>query len=122
MRKRILIVEDETMTSMTEQQMLDNLGYEVAGIALSGETAIQRAGAEKPDLVLMDIVLMGEMDGREATMKIRELYDIPVIYVTALGDKDTSNSLKTTPPEGIGYVVKPFTEEELGSEISRLIG
>ena len=122
MRKRILIVEDETMTSMTEQQMLDNLGYEVAGIALSGETAIQRAGAEKPDLVLMDIVLMGDMDGREATMKIRELYNIPVIYVTALGDKETSSSLKTTPPEGIGYVVKPFTEEELGSEIRRLIG
>ena len=70
----------------------------------------------------MDVMLMGDMDGREATSKIRELYQIPVVYVTAFGDKDTSSSLKIPPPEGIGYVVKPFTEEELGSEIKRLIG
>ncbi len=122
MEKRILIVEDETMTSMTEQRMLKNLGYEVTGIALSGEAAVQKVGVDKPDLVLMDIMLMGGMDGREATSKIRELYQIPVIYVTALGDKETSHSLKTAPPEGIGYVVKPFTEAELESEIKRLIG
>ena len=122
MKKRIMIVEDEPMTSMSEKQMLENLGYEVTGIALSGEVAVQMAGADKPDFVLMDIILMGGMDGREATLKIQELYQIPVIYVTAFGDKDTSNFLKIPPPEGIGYVVKPFTEEELGSEIKRLIG
>ena len=122
MKKRIMIVEDEPMTSMSEKQMLENLGYEVTGIALSGEVAVQMAGADRPDFVLMDIMLMGGMDGREATLKIQELYQIPVIYVTAFGDKDTSSSLKTAPPEGIGYVVKPFTEEELGSEINRLIG
>ena len=122
MKKRIMIVEDEPMTSMSEKQMLENLGYEVTGIALSGEVAVQMAGADKPDFVLMDIILMGGMDGREATLKIQELYQIPVIYVTAFGDKDTSNIQKSRPPEGIGYVVKPFTEEELGSEIKRLIG
>ncbi len=121
-KKRIMIVEDETITSMSEQQMLENLGYEVTGIVLTGEVAVRRAGADKPDLVLMDIILMGGMDGREATLRIRELYQIPVIYVTAFGDKETSSSLKTAPPEGIGYIVKPFTEEELGSEINRLIG
>ena len=121
-KKRIMIVEDETITSMSEQQMLENLGYEVTGIVLTGEVAVRRAGADKPDLVLMDIILMGGMDGREATLRIRELYQIPVIYVTAFGDKETSGSLKTAPPEGIGYIVKPFTEEELGSEIERLIG
>ncbi len=121
-KKRIMIVEDETITSMSEQQMLENLGYEVTGIALTGEVAVRRAGVDKPDLVLMDIILMGGMDGREATLRIRELYQIPVIYVTAFGDKETSGSLKTAPPEGIGYIVKPFTEEELGSEIERLIG
>ncbi len=122
MKKRIMIVEDEPMTSMSEKQMLENLGYDVTGIALSGEVAVQMAGADKPDFVLMDIILMGGMDGREATLKIQELYQIPVIYVTAFGDKDTSNIQKIPPPEGIGYVVKPFTEEELGSEIKRLIG
>jgi len=121
-KKRILIVEDEPMTALTEKQMLETLGYEVTGIALSGEDAVERVGVDKPDLVLMDIMLMGHMDGREATLKIRELYQTPVVYVTAFGVKDASKSLKTPPPEGIGYVVKPFTEEELGSEIERLIG
>ncbi len=121
-KKRIMIVEDETITSMSEQQMLENLGYEVTGIAFTGEDAVQRAGADKPDLVLMDIILMGDMDGREATLKIRELYQIPVIYVTAYGNKEASKSLKDPLPEGIGYIVKPFTEEELASEIERLIG
>ena len=121
-KKCILIVENETMTSLCEKQMLENLGYVVTGIALSGEVAVQMAGVDKPDLVLMDIVLMGDMDGREATLKIRELYQIPVVYVTAFGDKETSKSLKTVPPEGIGYIVKPFTEGELESEIKRLIG
>jgi len=122
MKKRILIVEDEPMTSLSEQQMLKNLGYEVTGIALSGEDAVQRVGVDKPDLVLMDIKLMGDMDGREAALKIRELHQIPVIYVTALGDKETSKAGKFTVPEGFGYIVKPFTEEELESEIKRLIG
>ena len=63
-KKRILIVEDEPMISLTESQMLNNLGYEVTGIALSGEVAVQRVGVDKPDLVLMDIKLMGDMDGR----------------------------------------------------------
>ena len=119
--KRILIVEDEPMTLMSEERMVRNLGYQVAGTAMSGEVAVQRAGIDKPDLVLMDIKLMGEMDGREATLKIWELYKIPVVYVTAYGDKKSSKSGNFTAPEGIGYVVKPFTEEELGSEIKRLI-
>ncbi len=121
-KKRILIVEDELMTSLTEQEMLKNLGYEVTGVALSGEVAVQLAGANRPDLVLMDIKLMGDMDGREAARKICELHQIPVIYVTAYGDKEISKSGNFAVPEDIGYVVKPFTEEELASEIKRLIG
>ena len=122
MKKRILIVEDEPMTSITEQQMLVNLGHEVTGIALSGEVAVQRAGVDKPDLVLMDLKLMGDMDGREAALKIQELYKIPVVVVTAHGNKKTSKAGNFTMPEGFGYIVKPYTEEELESEIERLIG
>ncbi len=86
-KKRIQIVEDEPMTSMTEHQMLVNLGYDVTGIALSGEAAIHYADVDRPDLVLMDIKLMGDMDGTEAALKIQKLYRIPVVYVTAFGDK-----------------------------------
>jgi CheY-like chemotaxis protein len=70
----------------------------------------------------MDIKLMGEMDGREATLKIQGSYQITVVFVTAFGDKKQSQSLNTPPPDGIGYIVKPFTEMELQGEIKRLIG
>ena len=121
-KKRILIVEDDPMISLSELQIMENLGYEVTGIALSGEAAVHMAGTDKPDLVLMDIVLFGDMNGREANQKIQESHQIPVVFVTAHGSKEQSKSLKTPPPEGIGYVVKPFSEDELGSEIKRLIG
>ena len=122
MKKRILIVEDDPMISLSEHQIMENLGYEVTGIALSGEAAVHMAGTDKPDLVLMDIMLFGDMNGREANQKIQESHQIPVVFVTAHGSKEQSKSLKTPPPEGIGYVVKPFSKDELGSEIKRLIG
>ena len=98
-----------------------DLGYEVTGTAMTGEKAVEQAGRDRPDVVLMDIKLAGEMDGREATEKIWELYQIPVVFVTAYGSKELSKSLKTPPPEGIGYIVKPYTAKELKSEIERLI-
>ncbi|MEE8350581.1 MAG: response regulator [Rhodospirillales bacterium] len=121
-KKRIMIVEDEPMTLMNEERMVRNLGYQVVDTALSGEVAVQRAGVIKPDLVLMDIKLMGDMDGREAALEIQKLHKIPVVFITAYGVKETSASENLTAPEGVGYIVKPFTEEELGSEIKRLIG
>ena len=122
MKKRILIVEDEVMTSIIEREMLEKLGHEVTGIALSGEVAIQLAGAHKPDLILMDIKLMGVIDGTEAASKIRELYKTPVVFVTAFGEKKTVEVGRRNVPEGFGYIVKPYTIEELESEINRLIG
>ncbi|MFC1673232.1 response regulator [Pseudomonadota bacterium] len=120
--KRILIVEDQGITAMNEDQVMRDLGYQVVGIAMTGEDAIKIAGAELPDVILMDIKLAGPMDGREAAMKIREQHDIPVIFVTAYGNKEQSKSLENRPPDGMGYVVKPFTQEELRSEIERLTG
>lgn len=121
-KKRILIVEDQGITALDEQQIVMDLGYEVTGIVMSGEDAVERAGMDRPDVVLMDIQLAGIMDGREAALKIRELYQIPVIYVTAFGDKKTSMAGEFTAPEGFGYIVKPYTKEELASEIERLMG
>jgi len=121
-KKRILIVEDEAITALDEAQIVRDLGYEVTGIAMTGEDAVERAGRDRPDVVLMDIILAGKMDGQETALKIRELYQIPVVYVTAHGSKEQSISPKTRPPKGIGYVVKPFTKNELEREIKRLIG
>ena len=121
-KKRILIVEDEPFIALDESTILRGLGYEVVGIASSGIEAIKLAEESKPDLVLMDIKLTGAMDGREAALKILEFHQAPMLYVTAYGDKAFSQSLKAIPSESMGHIVRPFTEEELASEIKRLIG
>ncbi len=121
-KKRILIVEDQGITAIDEHQIMTDLGYEVTGIAMTGENAVRQAGMDRPDVVLMDIMLAGEMDGREAAMQIHDLYQIPVVFVTAFGSKKASKSLKTPPPKGVGYIVKPYTAKELASEIERLVG
>jgi CheY-like chemotaxis protein len=121
-KKRVLIVEDQGITAMDEQEIMSELGYKVTGIVMTGEDAVQRAGRDRPDVVLMDIMLAGKMDGREAALKIRELYKIPVVYVTAYGDKKAAKAGQFTVPEGFGYIVKPYTKEELASEIERLMG
>ncbi len=82
-KKRILIVEDQGIIAMDEQQIMRDLGYDVTGIAMTGEVAAEQAGRDRPDLVLMDIILAGKLDGRKATEIIRALYQIPVVFVTA---------------------------------------
>lgn len=107
---------------MNEEQIMRDLNYEVVGIAMTGEDAVRMALEKLPDVILMDIKLAGPMDGRTAAIQIREHQDIPVIFVTAYGNKAQSKSLDNPPPEGMGYIVKPFTPEELHSEIVRLTG
>ena len=121
-KKRILIVEDEGITALDEEEIIRELGYEPIGIAVTGEAAVTRADRDRPDLIIMDIKLMGYMDGLEATRKIRELYEVPVLYVTAFGDKRRSLAGNLTLPKGIGYIVKPLRKEELAREIENLIG
>ncbi len=120
-KKRVFIVEDEAITLMDQQQMMHDMGYEVAGVTFSGEMAIQEINDIRPDVVLMDIRLSGKMDGSEAAQKIRESHNIPVIFVTALGDKKMSISGKYNVSAGYGYVVKPYTKKELQNEIERVL-
>lgn len=118
-KKRVMIVEDQGITALDEQQIMINLGYEVTSIVMTGEEAITRAIEEKPDLILMDIMLSGEITGDVAAMKIREQHNIPVIFVTALGNKDRLGNYNV--PEGCGYIVKPFDKDDLQSEIEKTI-
>jgi signal transduction histidine kinase len=91
------------------------LGYIVTGIAFSGEESIRMAEQERPDLVLMDIKLEGEMDGVEAARHFREKFNIPVVYLTAFSDKETIRRAKITEP--YGYILKPVNERELHCNI-----
>ncbi len=108
---RILIVEDEPVIAMTLSRSLKNLEYEVVGTVTSGEAGVQIAEESKPDLVLMDINLAGEMDGVEAADRIRSRFDIPVVYLIGYTEKDVLERAKLTEP--FGYLAKPVSPFEM---------
>jgi PAS domain S-box-containing protein len=112
---KILIVEDEMIISMEIKQKLTAMGYVVTGQAITGESAIQKSGDSQPDLVLMDIRLKGEMDGIAAAKRIIDLYDLPIIFLTAHSDKATLERAISVSPSG--YLLKPFKERELMTNI-----
>ncbi|BDZ68426.1 GGDEF domain-containing response regulator [Methanobacterium ferruginis] len=112
---KILIVEDESIVAMDIKHRAEGLGYLVTAITPSGEEALEHVAENTPDLVLMDIVLKGEMDGIEAAQKIRDAYDIPVVYLTAYSDERTLKRAKITEP--FGYIIKPFEDRELHSAV-----
>lgn len=111
----ILIVEDEMVISMEISATLQRLGYRISGLVMSGEEAIIHAGELQPDLILMDIRLKGEIDGIDAARRINELYDIPVVFLTAHSDDITLQRAITVQPSG--YLIKPFHDRELYSTI-----
>jgi PAS domain S-box-containing protein len=112
---QILVVEDESIVAKGIEAELKSLGYGVSGIASSGEEALRKAAQTCPDLVLMDIVLKGKLDGVRTTEELREWFDIPVIYLTAYADDQTLKRAKVTEP--YGYLIKPYEEKELRTTI-----
>ncbi|MBD1877396.1 ATP-binding protein [Coleofasciculus sp. FACHB-T130] len=114
-KEKILVVEDERIVAKDIVKSLQRLGYNVVASVASGEEAIQKVLEIQPDLVLMDIMLKGQLDGIETTEKIHKNFDIPVIYLTAYADKKTLERAKITDP--FGYIIKPFDERDLHTTI-----
>lgn len=114
-RKRILIVEDEAVIAMDMAQQLRDFGYEVVGIAASGERARRLVQDAAPDLVMMDIMIKGGSDGIETARSIRAEHNIPVVFLTAYGDSSTLERAKVASPHG--YLVKPFRPQDLRTTI-----
>jgi len=110
----IMVVEDEVITAMDLKLKLENLGYSVPATVTSGELAIQKAITIRPDLILMDIVLAGEIDGITAAQTIKDL-GIPIVYLTAYTDGETVKRARETSP--YGYLIKPFEDGELYATI-----
>ena len=108
---RIFIVEDENIVALDMQKRLDKLGYSVPGIASTGPDAVKKVLETRPDLVLMDIKLIGDMDGIEAAEQILAAYSVPIVYITAYTEEATLRRAKITEP--FGYILKPFEEREL---------
>jgi CheY-like chemotaxis protein len=107
----ILIVEDDDIIARVADWRLKNLGYKVCGRAITGAEAMEIVVKEKPDLVLMDINLKGNIDGIETAKIIKKGFDIPIIYVTSHSDGSTLERAKETNPDG--FIRKPFEDDDL---------
>jgi light-regulated signal transduction histidine kinase (bacteriophytochrome) len=115
MNDKILVVEDETVIAMELGLQLKNMGYDVVGRAGSGAGAIEKATELRPDLILMDIVMPGEMDGIDASKQIIAKQNIPIIFLTAYADEKYIKRAREVGP--FGYLVKPYEDWELRAAI-----
>ncbi|MDA8091131.1 MAG: response regulator [Nitrospiraceae bacterium] len=119
MKKRIMIVEDEAVVAMSLCDLLDHWGYEVLPPVTSGEDAVERAALEKPDVILLDISLSGEVDGIEAAHKINSSVKIPVIFMTGYADEEIIEKAKEARPAG--FFVKPVDLDRLKEKIESVV-
>jgi len=113
---RILVVEDDLLMGQDISLKLQRLGYEVVAVVTSSEAALEAAADTQPDLILMDIILEGEVDGIETAARINQSNTIPIIYLTAYDDDDFIKRASITEP--YGYVLKPYTARELHAVVS----
>ncbi len=114
-KKRIMIVEDEGITAMMIRSSLEMMGYSVTSTEITGEDAVRKAALDKPDLVLMDISLPGNMDGITAAEEIYTQFNIPVLYVTAHSDEIILKRAKKLAP--FCHLTKPFDDDGLRNAV-----
>jgi len=115
----VFVVEDESIVSKDIQHSLIKLGYNITGSASTGDKAIELIGTEHPDIVLMDIMLKGTMNGIEVAEIVKKEFSIPVIFLTAYADESTLSKAKISEP--YGYILKPFKEIDLQTSIEMAI-
>ena len=112
---RVLVVDDEAIITMQLEERLSAMGHKVVGMASSGESAVEKARVTKPDIILMDIVMPGKMNGIAAASVIDKELGIPVIFITSYADDKIIQEVKKVNP--YGYIVKPFNELELKANL-----
>lgn len=110
-RKKVLIVDDEYIIAIDLKQRLEQIGYDVSSIVNSADKAIEQCRKDLPDLVLMDIIIKGDMDGIEASGIIQNLFNIPVVFITASSDSITLRKIMSR--SSFGYIHKPITDVDL---------
>jgi two-component system, response regulator PdtaR len=118
-KQKVLIVEDDKLLALVEERLVERLGFEVVGTAVSGEDAVSLVRENQPDIILMDISLKGEMDGIDAVEIIRKKYNIPVIYLSGNSDKFNFERAKKT--NFIDYLVKPVTADDLIGPLKKAV-
>ncbi|MDX1590333.1 MAG: response regulator [Balneolaceae bacterium] len=113
--KKVMIVEDDLILNLLYESYMEKLGFETEGELVYGKTAIEMAKSFKPDLILMDISLEGEMDGIEAMLEIRKFSDVPVIYIT--GNSDKAHQIRAEDTDYTDYLIKPIEFNELKTSL-----
>lgn len=115
--QKVLIVEDEMIIALMIEKMIINLGHTVIDKVTTGEAAIEVAEKSKPDIILMDIRLQGELDGIEAMERIREHSEVPVIFITGNSDESYRKRVEKTDP--LDFLTKPISLNDLSRSFSR---
>ena len=118
-RASILIVEDEALIASYIQEVLEESGFAVAGIASSGPEAISLASTSKPDLALVDIKLAGPMDGIEVAQLMQASFKVPSIFLSGLCDPDTTARAQAASP--LGFLEKPFRPSQVFNALEQAI-
>lgn len=118
-KPKILVAEDEAIIAMDLRATLLRMGYEVTSVENNALAVIQKAEQDKPDIILMDIILIGSLDGIEAAKIITYKHYIPIIYITALKDEQTIK--RAFLPEPYLFLMKPFTEKNLKNAIENML-
>ena len=116
--KNILIVEDEEVIAMDLKKTISNFGYNVLSTVSSGEEALNFMADNKPNLVIMDILLAGDLNGIETGVIMSERFEVPIIYITAYAKEILLRSKIT---ESSTFLVKPFNESELRKKIEQVL-
>jgi CheY-like chemotaxis protein len=116
-QKKVIIVEDDLILNLLFESYMEKLGFDTRGELVYGKTAVDMARELKPDLVLMDITLEGDMDGIDAMTEIRKFSDVPVIYIT--GNSDPVNRERAIPTKFLEYLIKPIEFEDLRQVIHK---
>ena len=114
-----MVVEDEGVVSIDIRNILKNAGYSIAAVAFQGDEAVEKAEMAAPDLILMDIGLKGEIDGIEAAKRIRDRFQIPVVFLTGFADEVTMAKAREVNPSG--FIIKPINEEELKKTLDDIL-
>jgi len=113
--KKILVVEDEAVIALRLQQRLSMMGYEVVALSHSSEESLEKARDLRPDLILMDIKIPGNLDGITVAEIVKSELDIPVVFLTAFAEDQIIERAKQAEP--YGYIVKPFQDQELKAAV-----
>jgi DNA-binding response OmpR family regulator len=114
---RLLIVEDDVLLASSLEELLSHAGFEVVGIAGSGATAVSLAGERHPQLALIDIRLVGPIDGIELACQLREEFQIPAIFLSGLTDPETKERAFLAKP--LGFLRKPYRASQVYNLIQR---